>query len=308
MKQLLLLVALVLALASAVYGQTVSGSITATDADCRPTSCVSYVFTPQSNTGSAAVQVTGTFVATLQFEASLDETGTFVAIAGAPVATGTAATSTTTTGVWQFSAAGLRVIRVRASAYTSGTASVSVQSSTAASSAADSGTVAATQSGTWSSRTQDGSGNLITSTTSGSDARGLAVNVISGSGLTITQGTAATTTGWPFVIAACSGATCYTSGVNSGLVTLASGSTSTIFASTVLVQSLRCNNSSGGAVVVHITDGNNAYFVGPSYSLAANSNVEFAPSPNGSLLTSGLRASAGTASAVNCWVTGKIAP
>ena len=45
---------------------------------------------------------------------------------------------------------------------------------------------AVSQSGNWSTRTQDGSGNAVTSVAVGSDARGLGVVVLSGSALTVT--------------------------------------------------------------------------------------------------------------------------
>lgn len=48
-----------------------------------------------------------------------------------------------------------------------------------------SGTVAATQSGTWSTRTQDGSGNAITSATRGSE-RAISVQIVDGSGAQVT--------------------------------------------------------------------------------------------------------------------------
>lgn len=113
------------------------------------------------------------------------------------------------------------------------------------------------------------------------------------------------TMGLPVIIDACSGTTCYTTPVAAGVVVITSGSTSNIFTSTTLVQSLRCNNQNLASVNFTVTDGNNAYFVGPNYVFAALSNVEFAPSPNGSILAAGLKASAGTASSINCWVVGK---
>lgn len=74
----------------------------------------------------AAVQVTGTFSATLQFEASVDKS-TFVAIAGLPSSGGSSATSATAVGAWQFSVAGYRQLRVRASARASGSASITIR-------------------------------------------------------------------------------------------------------------------------------------------------------------------------------------
>lgn len=79
-----------------------------------------------SVSGNAAlwVQITGTFTATLQFEATIDG-ATWFAVPGYPAASSTPATSSTGTGQWRFAVAGLSQFRVRASAYTSGTATVS---------------------------------------------------------------------------------------------------------------------------------------------------------------------------------------
>ncbi len=70
------------------------------------------------------VQVTGTFVGTLSFETTVDGT-TWVAVSGIPTNGTTPVTTVTTAGVWT-STAGVR-FRVRMSAYTSGTALVTVQ-------------------------------------------------------------------------------------------------------------------------------------------------------------------------------------
>lgn len=97
----------------------------------------------------------------------------------------------------------------------------------------------------------------------------------------------------------------YTTDFLGGITTLASGSTSTITSTTTLVQSMYCNNATGSAVNVQITDGSNVYYVGPNYSLPANSNVRFISDALGYVFASGIRASAGTASAVNCQASGK---
>lgn len=73
---------------------------------------------------TAVVQVTGTFVATLSFEGTVDGTN-FFAVNFYPFAGGTAVTSVTTTGQWIAVVAGLVSIRTRVSAFTSGTAVVS---------------------------------------------------------------------------------------------------------------------------------------------------------------------------------------
>lgn len=69
------------------------------------------------------VQVTGTFVATLQFEGSLDGS-TWVAVTLIPIPTGAGVTSATAPGMWTGDISGLEYFRVRCSAFTSGSPSV----------------------------------------------------------------------------------------------------------------------------------------------------------------------------------------
>ena len=73
--------------------------------------------------GSVIVQVTGTWTATLSFEISLDN-ATYVAVEALPAEGGTSVTSTTTNGVWVVPLIGAGEFRLRASAFTSGTAVV----------------------------------------------------------------------------------------------------------------------------------------------------------------------------------------
>jgi hypothetical protein len=75
--------------------------------------------------GGIGVQVTGTFSATLSFEMSIDGTN-FVSVLATNVNSGGIATTTTATGIYKFDVVGALVVRVRASAYTSGTATVTV--------------------------------------------------------------------------------------------------------------------------------------------------------------------------------------
>ena len=75
--------------------------------------------------GGIGVQVTGTFSATLSFEMSIDGTN-FVAVQTTNVNTGSVATTATGTGIYRFDVVGALVVRVRASAYTSGTATVTM--------------------------------------------------------------------------------------------------------------------------------------------------------------------------------------
>lgn len=98
---------------------TASGSLTST---------ASVTTGTLNGKDTAAIQVTGTWVATLQFEATVDGTNYFSVNAVTP-ATGILATSTTANGNWQIDVAGYLNFRVRCSAFTSGTAVVSISTS-----------------------------------------------------------------------------------------------------------------------------------------------------------------------------------
>lgn len=72
---------------------------------------------------TAGLLVTGTWVATLQFEGSIDDS-TWFALPVRPASGGASVTSTAANGQWFADAAGCSSIRVRASDFTSGTATV----------------------------------------------------------------------------------------------------------------------------------------------------------------------------------------
>ena len=76
----------------------------------------------------ANVQVTGTWVATLSFEGTVDGTNWF-ALNAVPPTTGIPVTTTTANGQWSIEVSALSSFRVRVSAYTSGTAVVSALAS-----------------------------------------------------------------------------------------------------------------------------------------------------------------------------------
>jgi hypothetical protein len=80
---------------------------------------------PPDNQGSLLVQVTGTWSAILTFEGSVDGS-TFVALSATNVATAASAATTSSNGVFAVSGSGLRFFRLRATAYTSGTAVVTI--------------------------------------------------------------------------------------------------------------------------------------------------------------------------------------
>jgi len=79
-----------------------------------------------NGTSSTAVQITGTFVGTLQFEGTVDGTN-WVSFFVTPNGTAATVTSTTAPGVWQGKSGGFSIVRVRMSAYTSGTAVVTIR-------------------------------------------------------------------------------------------------------------------------------------------------------------------------------------
>jgi hypothetical protein len=75
--------------------------------------------------GGVGVQVTGTYSGTLQFEVTIDGT-TYVALPALNITTGAEATTTTGTGIFRFDVVGVLLVRVRATAWTSGTATVTI--------------------------------------------------------------------------------------------------------------------------------------------------------------------------------------
>ena len=79
----------------------------------------------QFSNGAIGVQITGTFSGTLQFEMTIDGTN-YVAVQTQSVTTGTISTTTTTTGVFRFEAVGALAVRLNATAWTSGTATVTL--------------------------------------------------------------------------------------------------------------------------------------------------------------------------------------
>lgn len=99
-----------------------------------------------SGVGTIAIQIIGTFSATITFEANIDGTN-WVSILGVSAQTGSAATSTTGMGMFRFSVAGYKQFRARVT-WTSGT-SVTVIAHTLPDSAPALVSPNVTQSGTW---------------------------------------------------------------------------------------------------------------------------------------------------------------
>src|SRR2546423_1729423 len=76
---------------------------------------------------TALVQILGTFVGTLNFEASPDNGTTWYAIQGNLVGGSTLGTTATGPGAWRFNIAGFTTMRVRLSPVTSGSASITLR-------------------------------------------------------------------------------------------------------------------------------------------------------------------------------------
>jgi hypothetical protein len=79
-----------------------------------------------SGNSSFSVQITGTWVGTLQFERSLDNGNTWTAIAAFSAGTAVSSSSTTSSGAFHGNASAATDIRVRATSWTSGVASVKI--------------------------------------------------------------------------------------------------------------------------------------------------------------------------------------
>ena len=77
-----------------------------------------------------AVQITGTWIGTLQFEGTIDGTN-WVAINGVVAGTSTPGQTTTTNGIVRLTPSGLAQVRVTSTAFTSGTAVISIRASDA---------------------------------------------------------------------------------------------------------------------------------------------------------------------------------
>lgn len=108
---------------SQAQGQ-LSASATST-ASCPSSGCVVLYVTGQSR---VALQVTGTYSGTVSFEGSIDNVN-FAALNLLPLNSATAASSTTSTGIWQgTNIGGLVAVRARMSSYSSGAAIINLVS------------------------------------------------------------------------------------------------------------------------------------------------------------------------------------
>lgn len=123
---------ILLLLSACAFGQMSStGSITASGSTCATTNaCISLTLfnAPNLSTTAASIALSGTFSGTLQFESTTDGIN-WSAIGGLPVTPGSAMTSATAVGTWNFGIAAQNGLRVRCSAFTSGTITVLIQAS-----------------------------------------------------------------------------------------------------------------------------------------------------------------------------------
>jgi hypothetical protein len=146
MKRLIIILIL-LALARAAPAQqkvnlTASGTTCASGVSA---ACLSVSVDPTQ--GGATFTLTGTFSATVQFEASGDGGATWVALNVTPSNSTTAVTSATATGTWQANVAGYTNVRERVSTFSSGPVVASIIESTASARAGGGGGGAGTITG-----------------------------------------------------------------------------------------------------------------------------------------------------------------
>lgn len=162
MKKLLhslFVAAVVLAGVSVTSAQPTTVSLTAASASCTATTSACAFFGVQKQ-AAVGIQITGTFVGTVQFEQTvgIQQTGvtpTWVSLTMTPSNSAVTATSATTTGLWTAAVTADR-IRIRCSAYTSGTVVVSMISTTANRGGSGSGSSGAPVDATYIVQTADG--------------------------------------------------------------------------------------------------------------------------------------------------------
>lgn len=131
-----------------ILGAGLAEAVSLSGTTCPGSGCASFDI---DGAGTLGIQITGTFSGTLQFEQTIDTTN-WVSFAVVPNGLTSTVTSATGTGLWIGSSAGAVKVRIRFSAYSSGTAVVSVAASQArvlapGSSGSDAATLTASTSG-----------------------------------------------------------------------------------------------------------------------------------------------------------------
>ena len=134
MKKLFLALVAAILFAGPLAAQTIpnTANLTASDAGTCATAGACLVVNVNNQNAASVVQLTGTWSATVQFEATTSQGGTFVAINAFPLNSTTAVTSATGNGAWRVTTSGLAQLRVRVSAFTSGTVAAAITASTGA--------------------------------------------------------------------------------------------------------------------------------------------------------------------------------
>lgn len=115
--------------ASLAWSQSsITGGINSSGSTCpinvQASNCVVLQLPAFSST--VGVSILGTYSATLQFEVSADFGASWVNATAIPQPVAAGVTSATSTGTWQVNVAGMSHVRIRGSAYTSGTANISL--------------------------------------------------------------------------------------------------------------------------------------------------------------------------------------
>ena len=205
-----LLVALLLsghAAAQPAPPATVAASLTSTT--CPGTGCADLNV---SGYASVAVQLAGTWTATVTFRGSVDGTN-YQAINCTPTNSSSATTSATANGVWFCSVTGLKFARAVVTAYTSGTVSATLQAAASGGGSGGGGGGGSTPSNTIGAAIsttvvpmggKDGSGNAQTATFDVSGNMLVAVTGAGSGGTSSADGatyTAGTTAGTPAMLA-----------------------------------------------------------------------------------------------------------
>ena len=122
---------LILFLATPVLAQNgVTGNLTSSSTNCATAGSCLVLPLANNAIGGAVFTISGTFSATMQFEAAGPD-GIFYSLNVTPSNSTSAVTSATAAGIWQANVAGYAVVRIHCSTFVSGTVVVGIQGSTA---------------------------------------------------------------------------------------------------------------------------------------------------------------------------------